>query len=245
MAGYDDEWRERQRGWSGMGRSPRRPGWGQGPGGGGNARPWMSRPPWAGYGAPYDLGYQGGEFGRSVNARSWRGSYGTPPAPAPPRWSGEWQRPYRGDEYNAAHGRGYEYDGVRRGRAAAWDYRRDYDQDFGGRLRRHYGRTPTDRWPAEDAGRAEARMSDEDVLDSVRENLFQDTFIDPDRIEVEVERGVVTLRGEVDDFLEARYAWDDAWESPGVRGVINNLTVRTDRASDEMDMPQTTHQPGE
>jgi hypothetical protein len=43
-----------------------------------------------------------------------------------------------------------------------------------------------------------------------------------------VEEGVVTLTGEVADFMEARYAWDDAWESPGVRGVVNNITVRTD-----------------
>jgi len=45
----------------------------------------------------------------------------------------------------------------------------------------------------------------------------------------------VTLTGDVGDFMEARYAWDDAWESPGVRGVINNLTVRTD-------LPHPAHQ---
>jgi hypothetical protein len=28
--------------------------------------------------------------------------------------------------------------------------------------------------------------------------------------------------------MEARYAWDDAWETEGVRGVVNSLTVRTD-----------------
>ena len=50
---------------------------------------------------------------------------------------------------------------------------------------------------------------------------------------------MVTLTGEVDDFMQARYAWDDAWESAGVRGVVNNLTVRTDVPRDEMDLPQT------
>jgi osmotically-inducible protein OsmY len=53
--------------------------------------------------------------------------------------------------------------------------------------------------------------------------------------------GVVTLSGEVDDFLEARYAWDDAWEAEGVRGVINNLTVRTAEPHAQMGMPQTRH----
>ena len=44
---------------------------------------------------------------------------------------------------------------------------------------------------------------------------------------------MVTLKGEVDDYLEARYAWDDAWEAAGVRGVLNQLTVRTDEPHDE------------
>ena len=74
--------------------------------------------------------------------------------------------------------------------------------------------------------RRPAGMSDDDVLDSVRENLFQDSYIDPESIRVRVEDGVVTLSGFVSDYLEARYAWDDAWESPGVRGVINRLEVR-------------------
>ncbi len=95
-----------------------------------------------------------------------------------------------------------------------------------------------DRWPARASARPD-RLDDDDIREAVREHLFHDSFIAPERIDVEVDRGVVTLRGEVDDFLEARYAWDDAWESPGVRGVINHLTVRTDRASDEMDMPQS------
>lgn len=84
-----------------------------------------------------------------------------------------------------------------------------------------------DRWGYEmdDAG---MELSDEQVLDGVRRRLYEDVWLDIDRIDVEVEDGVVTLRGEVDDFLEVRYAWDDAWETPGVRGVVTQLTVRTD-----------------
>ena len=62
-------------------------------------------------------------------------------------------------------------------------------------------------------------------------------------LDVEVEDGVVTLRGEVDDFMEARYAWDDAWETEGVRGVINHLTVRVDQADAQPHgdvLPQST-----
>ena len=76
-------------------------------------------------------------------------------------------------------------------------------------------------------------LEDGEILDAVRRRLYDDVWLDIDRIDVEVEDGVVTLRGEVDDFLEARYAWDDAWETEGVRGVINQLTVRVDQPHDE------------
>jgi hypothetical protein len=71
-------------------------------------------------------------------------------------------------------------------------------------------------------------LGDQEILLLVRGRLQQDAWLDPEKIQVEVEEGVVTLTGEVADFMEARYAWDDAWESPGVRGVVNNITVRTD-----------------
>lgn len=75
-------------------------------------------------------------------------------------------------------------------------------------------------------------LDDDEILQGVRQSLYADSWVDADEIDVEVNDGVVTLRGEVDDYLEARYAWDDAWEAGGVRGVINRLTVRVDRPSD-------------
>ena len=124
-----------------------------------------------------------------------------------------------------------------------------YGEDLYGpaepRIEERYGRTPPDRWPGvghelRDQRSAIRRMDDDDIRDAVLENLFQDEWIDPDRIDVDVDDGIVQLSGEVDDFMEARYAWDDAWETPGVRGVINNLTVRTDMPQRDMEMPQTT-----
>jgi osmotically-inducible protein OsmY len=109
----------------------------------------------------------------------------------------------------------------------------------------HYGHTPVDRWP--ETGRdldhleaEELEMDDGDIREAVLENLFQDTWIDPERIDIDVDRGVVTMTGEVRDFMEARYAWDDAWESAGVKGVINNLTVRADLPQEAMELPQTS-----
>lgn len=84
------------------------------------------------------------------------------------------------------------------------------------------------------AARGQGRdpLNDDEILQEVRQSLYADSWIDADELEVEVNDGVVTLRGEVDDYLEARYAWDDAWDAGGVRGVINQLTVRVDRPAD-------------
>ncbi len=76
-------------------------------------------------------------------------------------------------------------------------------------------------------------LSDDEVRDAVYRRMSADAWLDPERIDVQVEDGVVTLTGEVDDFLKARYAWDDAWEADGVRGVVNNLTVRADEPRTE------------
>lgn len=131
-------------------------------------------------------------------------------------------------------------------------YEREYgrgEERFEGRAyeRPHprYGYTPSSRWPEDghdlDHVPAHERyMTDEQIEDAVRENLFQDAFVDPREIDVSVDRGVVRLTGDVRDYMEARYVWDDAWESAGVRGVVNNLTVRADRPAEEMELPQTS-----
>ncbi|HEX6939533.1 MAG TPA: BON domain-containing protein [Longimicrobiales bacterium] len=69
------------------------------------------------------------------------------------------------------------------------------------------------------------RRSDEQIRADVEETLFYDTWVDADRIQVEVEDGVVTLRGTLPSFDEIRYATDDAWDVDGVRGVRTELTV--------------------
>ncbi len=256
--GAGDRWR----------RSARRTGWDRGYGGE-YRRPLIGeRSIRAAGGTGYDYDYEGGEWGEPVNAPGFgtRGYYGTPGGSWTGRGRGFGFRPegYRNTydrEFATEWPRGRPgawrsggvpaYDGEYEPESGLPGYGREYrrgwgstagvpgSEDFGEGLRRHYGRTPPDRWPAGASAWRSRRLDDEDIREAVRENLFQDSYIDPGRIDVNVDRGVVTLRGEVDDFLEARYAWDDAWESPGVRGVINHLTVRTDRASDEMDMPQS------
>jgi hypothetical protein len=112
------------------------------------------------------------------------------------------------------------------------------------RMHPELGRPQThrsDRWQGESRGMAShAMLDDAEIEQAVRQNLYQDNWLDADSIEVEVNGGVVSLRGEVDDYLQARYAWDDTWETEGVRGVMNQLTVRVDIPAESGDMPQST-----
>ncbi|MGQ0715642.1 MAG: BON domain-containing protein [Gemmatimonadaceae bacterium] len=69
------------------------------------------------------------------------------------------------------------------------------------------------------------RRGDSDVRTDVEEALFYDTWVDAQRIAVDVEDGIVTLRGTLPSHQEVRYATDDAWEVAGVRGVRSELKV--------------------
>jgi osmotically-inducible protein OsmY len=68
--------------------------------------------------------------------------------------------------------------------------------------------------------------SDAEIADDVRNRLVWDNWVDANRINVQVRNGVVTLSGEVDSIVEKRAAGDDAWDTPGVKDVINDLTIR-------------------
>jgi hypothetical protein len=70
-----------------------------------------------------------------------------------------------------------------------------------------------------------AKRSDDDLRRDVEEALFFDTWVDSEAISVEVEDGVVTLRGNLPTYDEVRFATDDAWDTEGVVGVRSELTV--------------------
>ncbi|HSU17176.1 BON domain-containing protein [Longimicrobium sp.] len=73
------------------------------------------------------------------------------------------------------------------------------------------------------------RRPDDELRTDVEEALFYDTWVDAEAITVEVRDGVVTLRGELPDHDEVRYATDDAWDVDGVRGVRSELRVNSAR----------------
>jgi hypothetical protein len=69
------------------------------------------------------------------------------------------------------------------------------------------------------------RRSDDELRREVEEALFYDTWVDADRITVEVKDGIVTLKGTLPSYDEVRYAVDDAWDVDGVLGVRSELRV--------------------
>ena len=235
--GYDTQFqggRSREGGWGGrgnFGRGANPGGYGRGSSGYGNDFRWMrhnrydrgeygsSYPGFGGFpgGAEQGMYYGGRQPGRGASG-GYETSYGQAGAP----------------RYDRQYGRG----GWDRGGAASYDteYAREpFMPEAAYQRHPEYGRPQQGgggRWPSH-GHQVGGDWSDEDVEQAVRASMYQDTHVDADRIEVRVNNGVVTLQGEVDDYLEARYAWDDAWDVEGVRGVINQLTVRTDLPAPE------------
>jgi hypothetical protein len=91
-------------------------------------------------------------------------------------------------------------------------------------VERVYGPARYGLGPYHDRLRRRARP-DAELKAEVEEALFFDTWVDADAVTVEVRAGVVTLRGELPDHAEVRYATDDAWDVDGVRGVRSELSV--------------------
>ena len=195
-------------------------------------------------------GYAGGEWsrepggtGRPMGRHGFGGGERGPGAWGPGGPRGEYGGAYEGyGGYSGApDSRGF-YAGRAGGRPSQ---QRGYDGEWGrgGGFAREpfmpdeaYRRHPEYRqhrqpreWEAHQHGFGGEEPDDRAVREAVYARMSQDAWLEPERIDVQVEDGVVTLTGEVDDYMEARYAWDDAWEADGVRGVINNLTVRTDQ----------------
>ena len=68
--------------------------------------------------------------------------------------------------------------------------------------------------------------NDADITADVRSRLINDTWVDAEQDNIDVRHGVGTLTGEVDSIVEKRAAGDDAWDTPGVVDVNNQLRVR-------------------
>ena len=160
-------------------------------------------PPYdAGWGGPRGRGFGGGQGGPMPGGRGYGGDF----------------RPVRGPggggidrvRYDAGFDRGGSAHEV----GGDWE-----DTPVHGPARYGLG-------PYHDRLRKRTRPDDE-LRSEVEEALFYDTWVDAEAIEVQVRDGIVTLRSELPDYGEVRYATDDAWDVDGVRGVRSELTVRS------------------
>jgi hypothetical protein len=213
--------------WDGPPPRPQRFAWGYGrdfgPGGGDPRSPYHSGPG-RGYGAGWERYGPPGGYGAE-----WGAAYGNYPARGRPRQSMGYDD-FAGPRGGPGEGAWFERYGPSRGYDSPGfptryfdddlDFDDHFDDDFDDDLDGGFGpagQSFGQRWSGE--------PNDDDVRRSVSRSLHEDGFIEAAAIQVEVKERVVTLRGQVKDYMEARYAWDDAWEAPGVRGVISKLTV--------------------
>lgn len=68
--------------------------------------------------------------------------------------------------------------------------------------------------------------SDLTIAQTVRDNLFRDVRLSsPEKIQVQVTGGVVTLTGTVPSYDQKMDAEDDAWATTGIVDVVNDIVV--------------------
>jgi osmotically-inducible protein OsmY len=67
--------------------------------------------------------------------------------------------------------------------------------------------------------------SDAELRHQIQARILADPWVHGDRVQVVVNQGVVTLTGTIDSLEAKRAADDDAWDTPGVREVHNDLVV--------------------
>ena len=72
---------------------------------------------------------------------------------------------------------------------------------------------------------AAGAVTDQDIKADVQSALQWDSYVDAGKVNVSVENGMVTLSGAVGSPLEKRTAGDDAWDTPGVVDVNNELKL--------------------
>lgn len=72
---------------------------------------------------------------------------------------------------------------------------------------------------------ATLRRSDLEIHDAAVAELDWDARFDPGELGVEVDDGVVTLRGTVSTYAKVRAAADLVSRMPGVRAVVNDLAI--------------------
>ena len=68
-------------------------------------------------------------------------------------------------------------------------------------------------------------VNDELIADRVFESLDTDPLVNVNELDVSVNNGLVTLSGNVQDYAAANAAHDALLYIPGVRGIVNQITI--------------------
>src|SRR5213596_1017077 len=76
-------------------------------------------------------------------------------------------------------------------------------------------------------------VNDNQVISNIQSRLSSDSGLQGKQLSVQSEKGTVTLSGTVDNDTQREAAAKYAGSEPGVKTVINNLQVGTQRASAE------------
>ena len=73
--------------------------------------------------------------------------------------------------------------------------------------------------------------SDASITSSINTKFLQDDMVSAVAINVDTHKGVVTLKGAVDTYEEARRDYELAYSVEGVTHVYSNLTIRSEPMS--------------
>jgi BON domain len=76
-----------------------------------------------------------------------------------------------------------------------------------------------------DSSTVAGRKSDEELKNSIIENIKKNNDINSSKIEVSVNNSTVILKGVVETYEERRLTGQAAWNVPGVSKVLNDLQV--------------------
>lgn len=82
-----------------------------------------------------------------------------------------------------------------------------------------------------DSADLEPMPSDHEIKATVVDRLRENPHTKDDDIQVDVDKGVVILTGEVSSQRAKRAAGDDAWDSRGVSDVSNQLAITASNAT--------------
>lgn len=71
------------------------------------------------------------------------------------------------------------------------------------------------------------KKTDTEIASAVRNALRWNSAVNDDKVEIKVDKGWVTLEGEVDWIYQKNFAQNNVEHLLGVKGIINNIKVRT------------------